>query len=118
MRGVVVRPASNHKIYDARWERFRRAWFADPDHHKCAHCHKSVWLCRDHLGRLLPPHLDHIKRLADGGDKYDPANLQQLCHACHARKSAQEMRGIAPSVPGCDGSGIPTDPNHPWRRSS
>lgn len=27
----------------------------------------------------------HIVDLSDGGDPWDPANLQSLCHVCHAR---------------------------------
>jgi 5-methylcytosine-specific restriction endonuclease McrA len=56
--------------------------------------------------------VDHITRLEDGGTD-DPANLQSLCHDCHARKTAAE-NGARPR--GCDVTGMPTDPGHPWTR--
>lgn len=34
--------------------------------------------------------VDHIKRIEDGGAKWDWSNLQTLCNSCHARKSGQE----------------------------
>jgi 5-methylcytosine-specific restriction protein A len=33
---------------------------------------------------------DHIKRVKDGGAKYDFENLQRLCNHCHAVKSGKE----------------------------
>ena len=36
--------------------------------------------------------VDHIKRIRDGGAKLDPANLQPLCEACHARKRWEESQ--------------------------
>ena len=35
--------------------------------------------------------LDHIKRVADGGDD-SPSNLQALCACCHANKTAYEAK--------------------------
>jgi 5-methylcytosine-specific restriction protein A len=102
------------KVYDLKWQRFRAAYLARPENQICRHCQRSVWTCRDHAGRLLPAHVDHIKRLEDGGAKYDDANVQPLCHACHARKSALEMQGKAPTIKGCTPDGVPLDPDHPW----
>ncbi|MBN3756056.1 HNH endonuclease [Paraburkholderia sp. Tr-20389] len=56
--------------------------------------------------------VDHIIRLEEGGTDAD-ANLQSLCHDCHARKTAKE-NGTRPR--GCDVNGTPTDPEHPWSR--
>ena len=38
-------------------------------------------------------HVDHIKRYAEGGGSSE-YNLQALCAACHAKKSAQESAGF------------------------
>ncbi|WP_414629057.1 HNH endonuclease [Streptomyces xanthochromogenes] len=36
--------------------------------------------------------VDHITPLSEGGSKWDPANVQTLCEACHEVKSAQDRR--------------------------
>lgn len=35
-------------------------------------------------------HVDHVVPIEDGGDPWDEANLQPLCHPCHSRKTAQD----------------------------
>lgn len=35
---------------------------------------------------------DHIRNLAAGGEKYDPANFQSLCDEHHAAKTAAEAQ--------------------------
>lgn len=102
------------KVYDLRWQRFRKAYLARPENQICRHCQRSVWTCRDHSGRRLPPHIDHIVRLQDGGDKYAESNLAPVCAACHARKSAMEMQGKTPTIKGASPDGTPLDPMHPW----
>lgn len=37
--------------------------------------------------------VDHIHELRDGGDRYDPSNLQSLCHSCHTIKTHEAKRG-------------------------
>jgi 5-methylcytosine-specific restriction endonuclease McrA len=44
---------------------------------RCRACHATTEL-----------EADHIIELADGGAIFDPANLQTLCHDCHAIKTA------------------------------
>lgn len=34
--------------------------------------------------------VDHIVPIKQGGEKYEPSNLQSLCWSCHSRKSAKE----------------------------
>ena len=34
--------------------------------------------------------VDHIIERRDGGNNYDPANLQTLCHKCHSDKTREE----------------------------
>ncbi|MEC4590562.1 HNH endonuclease signature motif containing protein [Nitrospirillum amazonense] len=49
----------------------------------------------------------------------DPANLQSLCRSCHSAKTSAEDGGfgnpLADDRPGgCDATGRPLDPHHPW----
>ena len=37
--------------------------------------------------------VDHIKRIKDGGERYENYNLQPLCATCHNTKSSFEGRG-------------------------
>ncbi|QDF71881.1 HNH endonuclease [Mycobacteroides chelonae] len=38
--------------------------------------------------------VDHVKPLAEGGDKYDPENFQSLCDPHHTEKTTQDaLRG-------------------------
>lgn len=34
--------------------------------------------------------VDHIQRIKDGGDPYNPDNFQALCRSCHEKKSSKE----------------------------
>ncbi|MFD9551728.1 HNH endonuclease signature motif containing protein [Nocardia salmonicida] len=34
--------------------------------------------------------VDHVEPVGTGGERYDPSNLQSLCHTCHQAKTAQE----------------------------
>lgn len=36
--------------------------------------------------------VDHIERIAAGGDRYDQNNLQSMCDTCHNRKRSEEGR--------------------------
>ena len=75
----------------------------------------SYPLCRHCEGRgILEPavEVDHIQRIADGGDWFDPANLQSLCHSCHSRKTKRD-EGANVKM-GCNQDGIPIDPVHHW----
>ena len=55
------------------------------------------WRCQvcGLAGRL---EADHIIPLEDGGDPWDLANGQSLCHTCHSEKTAREngVRGMTP----------------------
>lgn len=46
--------------------------------------------------------VDHIIPLEDGGEPFDPGNLQSLCFRCHVLKSAEENRQrmkLKPRIP-------------------
>ena len=63
--------------YDTRWQQLR-----------ASHLHREP-LCR-RCGRPATD-VDHMDNLGPHGPRgRDPANLQSLCHACHARKTAVE----------------------------
>ena len=65
-------------------------------------------------------HVDHVIDIRTAPErKLDPFNLQSLCVRCHNEKTAADKAG-RPVRPhgGCDVSGMPTDPNHPWGRGA
>ncbi len=66
-----------------KWKKLRKAYAAE--HPLCEHCLRY---------EILEPVavVDHIKEIKDGGEPYDPNNLQSLCHSCHNRKTASERR--------------------------
>ena len=74
-------------------------------------------LCADHLKRgqfVAAEVVDHITpHRGDSAVFWDKANWQSLCKRCHdSAKQAEERSGI---IRGCDLSGLPIDPRHPWR---
>ena len=68
----------HRSIYNSRrWKLTRRAvLFAQP---LCLHCGD------------IATDVDHVTPIEDCVDPYDQANLQALCHSCHAIKTKQEM---------------------------
>lgn len=72
-------------------------------------------LCRHCLERGIEKpakHVDHIKPISEGGEWFDGANLQSLCHDCHNRKTqADEGKNVKL---GCAANGMPLDRRHPW----
>ena len=54
--------------------------------------------------------VDHITPLDQGGTDHED-NLQSLCTPCHVVKTQHEQGN---RITGCDASGLPLDPNHPW----
>jgi 5-methylcytosine-specific restriction protein A len=71
----------------------------------------------------IATHLDHIVPRRRGGADLDRSNVQALCPSCHATKTAVRDGGFGrPGRPdarlrlsGCDATGLPRDPAHPWR---
>lgn len=72
--------------YGYRWRNVRAAFLRE--HPLCAECMRR--------GRLTPAtDVDHIKpHHGDPDLMWDEENLQALCHACHARKTASEDGGF------------------------
>ena len=78
------RPNAGQRGYGATWQKCRAMHIAREP--LCRECGKE--------GRLVSAtEVDHIKPLAAGGDRYDPANLQSLCRSHHARKTWREKAG-------------------------
>lgn len=87
----------------AAWRKLRASVLADSP--LCEHCNKRGLL-------VLATDVDHID---DDPSNNDRDNLASLCHSCHSRKTMADM-GHKVNW-GCDGNGMPLDPNHPWNKS-
>ena len=66
------------------------------------------------IGKLTPASVaDHVVPHRGDPGLFMEGELQSLCAACHSRhKQSEERTG---KVQGCDVSGVPLDPKHPWR---
>lgn len=72
---------------------------------------------------ITATNVDHIVPRRRGGADLDAANVQALCASCHSAKTAIHDGGFGrPGRPGarirlsgCDATGMPRDPAHPWR---
>lgn len=114
------RESSAARGYNSRWQKASDSYkHANP---LCVNCLR--------IGKLEQVDVvDHIKphRLAAAiasGDEvaiaqaqalfWDKSNWQSLCKRCHdSYKQRLEKSG---TVAGCDTSGRPIDPNHPWNK--
>jgi 5-methylcytosine-specific restriction protein A len=99
--GAAWRCTVTDRIRGRRLQEIREAHFRM--HPLCVHC--------DQRGIVrLATQLDHIVAITNGGRDVQ-SNRQGLCVPCHAVKTAADL-GHKPK--GCDASGMPTDPRHPW----
>lgn len=100
--------------YDtARWKRLRKAHLAiEP---LCRWC----WAIE---GRAVEANtVDHIVPVSKGGPPFPTHDgLASYCPACHSRKTARGAEAGAAKtgkpMKGCDASGRPLDPAHPWNQ--
>lgn len=94
-------------LNSAAWKRLRAQVLAEEP------------LCRWCLARGLvvaSTDVDHIKdSREDYSDDNRRENLTAMCHECHSLKTAASM-GKRVSM-GCDVSGKPLDPDHPWNKA-
>jgi len=67
-------------------------------------------VCADHITRHAGDVIIKCVRHAGDVNAFFLSPLQSLCSACHALKTAREVRGYAKTI-GLDG--MPVDPNHP-----
>lgn len=70
------------RIYQSsRWRKLRDAHIAREP--VCRHCLKYDIVTPAKV-------VDHIIEIEDGGEIWNPDNLQSLCHSCHNAKTARE----------------------------
>lgn len=109
--GLVPVPLRPDPRADARWRRVRRS-VLERDRDRCRQCGRPA------------SEVDHRVELVDGGEPFDPNNLQALCADCHQAKSAdarylREQRAAADwgrmaVCPRCEGTaGCPLCPERP-----
>ncbi|MCP4304674.1 MAG: HNH endonuclease [bacterium] len=99
------RKSSAQRGYGYRWQRARALYLRS--HPLCVECKRQ--------GRVGQAQVVDHRRPHRGDDAlfWDQTNWQSLCKHHHdADKQRKERSG---TVIGCDQSGMPTDPNHPWR---
>jgi len=104
-KGRYARESAASRGYGHRWRKARETFL------------QRNPLCRmcEQMGRITPatvvdhitPHKGNQKLFWDSTNNWQP-----LCKPCHdGAKAKEEARG---QVIGCDESGRPLDPNHPW----
>lgn len=89
------RPNANQRGYNKDWEPVRDAHLAL--HPECVECWKRgimVVGMRLRNGKWVRNHVDHIIPHNGIGCplRLDWNNLQTLCHSCHSRKTATEVK--------------------------
>ena len=83
IRSIDSKAGATPRIEGSRWMAHRARILA-----------RDGWLCVHCLAKGRPQaavEVDHIIPLEQGGS-YKDANLQSLCHDCHAVKTATEQR--------------------------
>jgi len=102
---------SPNRIRGRRWMAIRAQVLKEEP--VCRHCRRAGTITKDSISRFV----DHIVPLSEGG-KDERSNYQALCDAHHRSKTGEEAaraRGhAAPKPKGCDETGWPIDPDHPW----
>lgn len=93
-------------LKSAAWAKLRAQVLAEQP--LCQHC-------MDDYNMVTPAtDVDHID---NDGDNNERGNLASLCHSCHSKKTAADMRGQERAKHyGCDINGRPLDPNHHWNQ--
>jgi 5-methylcytosine-specific restriction endonuclease McrA len=83
------RPGAAARGYDREWSQLAAAWLR-----ALPYCgqrfdgsfHMEHSYCARRGVRTKANVVDHIKRLAEGGARLDPQNLQSLCYSCNRIK--------------------------------
>lgn len=99
-----VSSASLYKT--SRWQKMRARQLKIEPFCQCPHHLKS---------RVVATVVDH--KVAHKGDKrlfFNPKNLQSMAKTCHDRFKQSQEKGGAGFDKGCDDSGAPLNPDHPW----
>lgn len=96
-------PRRTLKLNGAAWQKLRASVLMDEP--LCRHCAARGLT-------VVATDVDHM----NGADDNRRESLQPLCHECHSRKTAEDHgKRVAH---GCDVSGNPADPLHPWNRAA
>jgi 5-methylcytosine-specific restriction protein A len=93
-----------------RWQRLRRLKLRQQP---------TCEYCRPHT-TTAATEVDHRQAINDGGDPWAMSNLVSSCKPCHSRKTrhVEQLQRDHVPVKGCDASGLPLDPAHPWAAPS
>lgn len=78
--------ADTQRFYGSNvWKRIRRTYLME--HPLCVMCHAG--------GHTVAASVvDHIRPINQGGDPYDPSNVQSLCRHHHSQKTLLESRNF------------------------
>ena len=82
--GAYVRDKNRQRLYDRRWQKMREQQLA-----------KQPWceICLKNGVHTLAEHVHHVERHEGDEKKFYNSPLQSLCHSCHSRETAKEVRG-------------------------
>lgn len=100
--------ANDHRTLTGRPWRRLRLQILERDGYRCQPCKRRGYVTE-------ATEVDHVIALAQGGTD-ELSNLQAICVPCHEVKSVRDAHPEA-AIRGCDRSGLPTDPSHPWANS-
>jgi len=76
----------------------------------------GVWFVREVTAALPLLQVNHKLALAQGGTDTDD-NTEVICEPCHKAETADQFGKVqSKGLGGCDASGMPTAPLHPWNR--
>lgn len=96
----------HHRLYDTKaWKQLRAEYLAQ--HGRC----EDISGCK-----AVPTIVDH--RIPHKGDEtlfFDWNNLQALCKPHH--DGAKQQKERSGTERGCDATGAPLDPSHPWNET-
>ena len=73
----------------------------------CRHCTARG------IGPVVATEVDHADNNPANNDML---NLQPLCRTHHSQKTARDRGHTVNERMGCDASGMPLDPSHPWNK--
>lgn len=81
---IVIRDPERQRLYDRKWQARRRVFLSQ--HPWCEECLRA---------NIYTPATDvHHKQRHEGDiEKFLSDDLEALCHACHSRKTVQEIQG-------------------------
>ena len=88
------------------WAKLRAAVLADEP------------LCRDCREQGIVTPATDVDHIDNDGNNNSRDNLAALCHSCHSKKTAHDIRGYDHNRQhrGCDANGVPLDPQHHWHK--